>query len=363
MDRKLAESLIAPLAEGQTIARDWRLKQIEIANDGASVEYHIGRTDFRLQLTPKEPSKSCFAQSRNFNLTILCDHDTMLSRAQETLMQHVCRLIQKNDTGDYRVDTGAPPQAPTPTSDAPSSVRSNVFMVPGHLGNPRDVSVRALDLLARCTTIFIETGEEAVTVDFLNHWGIDATTKRLIGLPPPPPLRLEDVVDQLAVAGEDACVFGGNEGLPGFHDPCESLMPLLRGRADIRLRTVGGGSALSAATMMVTPTDQDQSFLFLGHLEVHNTPRLLDRLARYIAVDASGDQLRPSYVFYSSGGAIKAAWQRLSQLCAGLDGEFCLNANLNWESERALRVPMASLDQFDVHGLDDLDKLVIWLHP
>ena len=60
-------------------------------------------------------------------------------------------------------------------------------------------------------------------------------------------------------------------------------------------------------------------------------------------VDADGDHQRPSYVFYSSGGAIKAAWEGLCTLCEPLKGEFCLNANLNWESEFAVRVGRGQL--------------------
>lgn len=369
MDFKLAETLIAPLKEGQTIARDWSLKKIEVATDGTTIEYHIGKDDLRLQLKAKSDKENCFSKSQNFNLTVLCDQDTQLSKVQSTLMSHLTSLIQRNDIDPYRPATDLSAlQATYPPQNQTSRARSTFYLVPGHLGDPRDITLRALDILARVSTIFVEHGEEKSASNCLKLWNIDPDMKRIIGIGASTeasgPIATE--LDRLIATGEDSCLFGVDEGLPAFHDPCDSLLPLLQAReGQLDVRTTGGGSALSAAIMRVMPSDRDQSFLFLGHLETSNSERILERLA--LTADypklPEAKAKAHSYVFYSSGLPFKAAWDLFRRSTQHLDGDLCINANLNCKNEFGYRLPMSQLDSFNVSTIRDLDKLVIWIHP
>jgi 16S rRNA C1402 (ribose-2'-O) methylase RsmI len=148
-------------------------------------------------------------------------------------------------------------------------------------------------------------------------------------------------------------------------DPGAVLLSLAQERLDkLEIRTVGGGGALAGAIMRVMPTNDDQSFHFLGHLEERTTRRLLNRIKntrphRWWGLRAS----RPSYVLFTHGRPLKACWKKFCASTTHLKGEFYLIANLARDNEYTYRLPMNELSKFNATAVDDEDKIVIWLHP
>ena len=250
------------------------------------------------------------------------------------------------------------------------SPRSRLYLVPGYIGNRHDISLRAWDVLHNLRVIFIDEGKLEAAKGLFNAWNVPHHDKAFVIIENPKALtrnadqveldeNVAGVLDAIIANGEDCMFFGLDEGVPGFIDPGYSLLELARQReANLEVRTVGGGGALSAAIMRVMPRNTYQGFTFLGHLENWRHKAILDTIAR---IDPTEQTL--SIVFFSHGLFIKEAWSTLQQSLAHLSGEIYLMANLTDRKEYTYRRTLEAIEQIPIDQVHDDDKLVIWIHP
>ena len=161
----------------------------------------------------------------------------------------------------------APPVVLTPAS-SPLAAPA-LYLVPGHLGNPKDISLRGFGVLAGVHNIFLEEGTLDVARVVLQELDLDPASKRWIELPDKDLARGEpeavEVFRELVRRGEAACLFGGCEGTPAFNDPGSGLIREAD-RLGVPVRSIGGPSALNLALMRVEE-NLGGGFLFLGRLE------------------------------------------------------------------------------------------------
>ena len=127
-----------------------------------------------------------------------------------------------------------------------------VFLVPGHLGEPLDLTLRALHTLASAGLILVEPGKEGSARALLARHGIGAAP--ILGLDE----RADERVRACIAAGQDVAIFGANEGIPGFCDPGKETLIA----TDAPIHTLGGASVLGMA-LMRAPVALDR-FAFLG---------------------------------------------------------------------------------------------------
>lgn len=150
------------------------------------------------------------------------------------------------------------------------SAKPMLYLVPGHLGDPDDLSIRALQVLTSVPMIFVESGK----TDEVRALLVRFKLRPADGPGAPEIVELDDdgrpstAVERwrhAVAAGLDTCLFGSNEGIPGFCDPGKALVMAAAEMADtVQVRSVGGSSALGHALMRVP--SRLQAFEFWGLL-------------------------------------------------------------------------------------------------
>jgi 16S rRNA C1402 (ribose-2'-O) methylase RsmI len=359
MDLHFAEALVSPLQVGKAIARDWELKQINVDRDGGGITYHIGRQDLAIRVQRRDDTRPFYTQTTNLNITLVTDGSVELSRSKEALLNYFVDLLNKNDLK-------AIPPKPDWTQ-VESSVerkqkrqdgRSIFYLVPGHLGYTRDITLRALDILTDAKTIFVECVDSLLAN--LEIWGIDPTGKTLIPVQDDSASSqklFEQELRALVVAGQNGCFFGCEEGIPGFWDPGHSVVRLAESfGGELEIRTVSAGSALPTSMMRLMLTSKSQRFTFLGLMCATEDAAYFFNCIETLPADRN----IPCCFFASSEG-LKREWAHLSNVSSHLCGDFALTANLTLENEYCIRRPIREMADFDISTVDDDDKFVVWL--
>lgn len=164
-----------------------------------------------------------------------------------------------------------------------------LFLVSTPIGNLKDLSERARDVLARCGAVLAEDTRR--TGSLLRHLGLSR-----------PLVRYDEhvhdregprLVDRLA-AGEDFALVT-DAGTPGLSDPGARLTTLALARGVAVVPVPGPSALLAALAGSGLPWDQ---FTFLGFL-----PRRPGRLRR--ALESAGNER--TVVFYESPHRVVAA--------------------------------------------------------
>jgi len=130
--------------------------------------------------------------------------------------------------------------------------QGTLWLVPGHLGEPRDLGPRSLQVLRGARAWLVEPGSERAV----------AKTAERLGLTPPPLHPLRDglqpddpvLLSVLSVldAGGDVALFGAEEGVVGWADPgSDWIAEVSTRRPSVAVRSVGGPSVLGTALMRV----------------------------------------------------------------------------------------------------------------
>ncbi len=146
-----------------------------------------------------------------------------------------------------------------------TEVRSaTLYVVATPIGNLRDISLRALDVLARVDRVVAEDTRN--TAMLLQHHGINA---KLMSLHQHNEReRAEQIVDQLAASQSLALV--SDAGTPGISDPGAILVDCVR-RAGYAVVPIPGASALTTA--LSASGMQKLPFCFHGFLPVKSAAR------------------------------------------------------------------------------------------
>lgn len=191
------------------------------------------------------------------------------------------------------------PPAPPPLSDKP--LDAGLYVVSTPIGNLRDITLRALDVLAGADLVLAE--DTRVTAKLLQHIGTKV-----------PMSRYDDHSSEeergriVAQLGDQAIALVSDAGTPLISDPGYKLVRAARA-AGRQVHTIPGPSAtIAALTIAGLPTDR---FLFLGFLPAKAK-------AREAAI-AEIAEVRATLVLYESGPRLEQTLAALAQQLGNRD--------------------------------------------
>ena len=290
---------------------------------------------FAITVRPRDDSARAAKRTAHFDLSI--EADGVLSASDRAAQEALCAWLRAREDGHPAglLLNGTPAQGPA------------LWLLPGHLGNPLDLSLRTLRVLGTAQRVFVEPGSEPV---------VDMLAERYQLRPP----AVVAVSTNLAVVsravqegveqGEVMALFGCNEGVPGLCDPGWRVLQVLQAQhPDVPVHTVSAGSALSTALLYLR--DQRVQFEFWGLMQ----PESGSPLAHYFR-----PRLGPRLpgIFYAQGSQLRAQWTRLRRCSRGRRGRLVLMCNLTHAGERVLRVPLP-LTAEPPPSIRDTDAIVV----
>lgn len=203
-----------------------------------------------------------------------------------------------------------------------------LWLVPGHLGEPEDLSLRAVRLLKTSAVLLVEPGSNNALEALVRTLGITIPARRL-DVTGGEPVATE-VIATLD-AGQDAVVFGNEEGIPCFMDPGVDLVRAVRlARPDAPIRSIGGASVLGTALMRMEQVAD--TFVFLGSIQQATEPHR-ERLRNTMRWSAT----HPTTCFaFVNGASAKGLAQGLADTRWPLRVEATLLVDLTKPSERVI---------------------------
>ena len=141
-----------------------------------------------------------------------------------------------------------------------------LYLVPTPIGNLRDITLRALDVLKEANVIVCEDTRR--TKILLDHYGVNAGSAMISFHEHSGPGRVQEILDSLAQGQKVALVTDG--GIPLISDPG---FELVQGaiRSGVRVEALPGASA--CLTALVASGLAVDSFSFFGFLSVKSGPR------------------------------------------------------------------------------------------
>jgi 16S rRNA C1402 (ribose-2'-O) methylase RsmI len=248
------------LRPGDVLTHGWVIQRVERLEKGSRFAVTTAAPPLRLIIELPRPGN--VYDARTERLGIWVDSADVLgsgdSRLREAIARDVADRIRAFDGGD---------NVELPMCRLPVHGSKPIFyLTPGHLGDPDDLSLRALQVIASVPIIFVENGKAEEVRALLRRFKLRPAEGP--GAPEIIELGNDDTsaVERwraAVAAGLDTCLFGGNEGIPGFCDPGKALVTAAAGLQDaVRIRSVGGSSALGHALMRL-PSDL-QMFEFGG---------------------------------------------------------------------------------------------------
>ncbi|OGS40299.1 MAG: hypothetical protein A2506_07865 [Elusimicrobia bacterium RIFOXYD12_FULL_66_9] len=260
--RALAD-LVQPLKVGDLLPGGCRLVNARITDDHARIIYTLS-PDIEVVVQAPSPAQASLARTRHLLIRLDARSSAQLSPARRTSLAALIARIGENDTlsPGFLAARAAPPSIRLPG-------RSTLYLLPGHISDDMDLGLRTLGLLSEIKNIFVEASSIEDLMKPLRRHDIPAKGKRIIpvdqnggrsGSRVPSALRH---LRAGAARREDMCFFGAGEGAPTFCDPGKSIVrAAARLRPAIRIRSVGGPSALTAALMRTE--EKIDRFTFLG---------------------------------------------------------------------------------------------------
>lgn len=124
-----------------------------------------------------------------------------------------------------------------------------LLLGPGHLGEPRDLSLRVVQALRDADLVLIEEGSDHGHAHILKRLDLPARPVASVpdqGLPDALRAQVLGVLD----AGGTVLLFGVDEGIPAYADPGAVIVRLVRDeRPSTPIRSLGGSSVLGAAML------------------------------------------------------------------------------------------------------------------
>ena len=226
---------------------------------------------------------------------------------------------------------------------APALARG-LHLVATPIGNLRDITLRALEVLAAADLIACE--DTRVTRKLLDHYGI-ATP-----LTPYHDHNAEQARPKLLtrLAGGAAIALVSDAGTPLISDPGFKLVRAAREAGHVVTALPGPSAALAALTVCGLPTDR---FFFEGFLPVRQTQRRarITELARIPA----------TLILYETGPRLAAALADLAAVLGAREAAVCRELTKLYEEVR--RGDLASLAQHYAAAGEPRGEIVIVVAP
>jgi 16S rRNA (cytidine1402-2'-O)-methyltransferase len=176
----------------------------------------------------------------------------------------------------------------------PEPLKPGLYIVATPIGNLKDLSPRAADILARADAIAVE--DSRVTAGLLRHIG---TKRPMVPYHDHSTERVRD--DLVARLGTQAIALVSDAGTPLISDPGFKLVRAARAAGHAVTTLPGPCAAIAALTLAGLPTDR---FLFAGFLPSKAKARdeAIDELA----------PIRATLILYESGPRLGAALAALA---------------------------------------------------
>jgi 16S rRNA C1402 (ribose-2'-O) methylase RsmI len=350
MDKAWARKLIQPLSEGAPLTAGWSLSAVELHQsdtDQRKDSIHLVlSSELRLVISPRSEQPAAF-RTPSLNVTIKGPSD--LTPTQRHAINVIRQRLQANDR--------PPPTTPPDLTPEATDVGAHLWLIPGHIGSPLDLTVRALRVLGRTERLFAEPGTRRGLTSLFEQHGLGE-------LPEVVELSIDDAalisaLEDGAARGMTMALFGADEGLPGLCDPgWRVLAAIPKTTTPIRIRSISSGSALSTALLYRDRPGAQLRFLGLLVNNDGASPLWshLDLYSRSIL-----RQLPPALCFARSE-QLQACWPRLCKATKRTDGRLTILKNLSCRDESVDRFPFSDLNTIDpATFLKPDDKIVLQL--
>ncbi|MEC7948985.1 MAG: hypothetical protein VX265_15560 [Myxococcota bacterium] len=349
MDRTFALRLLDPLREGSEVSPGNRLESVRVhpsPEDHREDEIRlVFSSSLVLALRHGDDHGAAF-RTRNFCVSIEHDGDT-LSDADRVVVAVVRSRLEANDTGSVEHwITRQVHQRDELVCPA------DLWLLPGHIGNPLDLSIRTLRVLKCVDLVLVETGSEA---------GVDALFEMFALGPTPELLAIDEDEDILLMqlkaaldSGRSVALFGAEEGVPGLCDPGWMVMRAV-GRLEPSpvVRTASAGSSLTTALMHAD--QRSDAFLFVGLFQTATGRRpflaAVGRLAPW--------SRHRAVVGLAEGRELQMHWADLARASRCLGGRLTLMANLSRPREYTRSFRLSDLPRVLPDFLMPQDKVVV----
>jgi 16S rRNA (cytidine1402-2'-O)-methyltransferase len=256
-----------------------------------------------------------------------------------------------------RIDPPAPGVFPSPGQPEPTrryvvagqaveapKLAAGLYVVATPIGNLRDMTLRALEVLAAADLIACE--DTRVTPKLLSHYGISVplTSYHDHNAAAARPKLLRRLADGAAVA------LVSDAGTPLVSDPGYKLVREARDAGHMVTTVPGPSSVLAALTLAGLPTDR---FMFDGYLPTKSGQRRT-RIAELAHIPAT-------LVWFEAGPRLAAALADLAEAFGGREAAICRELTKLHEEVRRGDLPTLARDA--AAGPAPLGEIVIVIAP
>jgi hypothetical protein len=353
MNKNLAFRLIQPLREGSAFPSGTTLEAIEVHQDGRDHrkdKIHLRFSSGLVMIIANQHSGASAFETTNFCVSI-DQTEAVLSAPNKEVVLAVKARIEENDT---ETPVHLVQQLIAPLEQHPDP--AEIWLIPGHIGNPLDLTIRTLRILKTVDLIAIEAGSEA---------GVERIFELFKLGPPPPMIAIGDEDDEASLVqhlqmartnGQSVALFGADEGLPTICDPGWKMMAAAsRLQPPPKIKSISCGSALSTALMY--SGHRRSEYLFLGlFLNIHGTSAFLNTLYRLIPAPWSGHK---TILCFADGKQLQTHWNRLISTTRFMRGRLSLLCNLSRHNEYTRQFSLSALPNTVPDFLAPDDKVVV----
>jgi 16S rRNA C1402 (ribose-2'-O) methylase RsmI len=350
MDRTLALQLIHPLREGSVLASGVALDAVEIhqdIRDHRKDKIHLTFASDLVILIAKRGSGASAFETANFAISINHTQD-VLSESNRQVVSELKSILMSNDHAKPTVELHGPERVPERHPQPP-----DIWLIPGHIGNPLDLTVRTLRVLKTVDVIAVEPGSERSLEHIFD----------LFELGPIPSIMLLDndaaIQRNLEAAlanNETVALFGVNEGLPGMCDPGWRLLKAARQlKPEPNIKSLATGSALTTALLYADHAPS--TFAFLGlFIDEDGGSKFMDTLYGLLPDPREENRV---VICFAQGDQLIEHWAKLVSVTRLLRGHLTLFANVSRINEYTHRLALQELSRTPPDGLSMDDKVVV----
>lgn len=355
MNKQLALRLIHPLCVGDECVGGVTLKRIAIERDERDQRKDVMRLVFSpgidLVIAHRSANRAAF-KTAHFSVSVHWSGDPDPTVSQE-LLDRLRVLMTANDTTAPRQIVDAIWAAPSPdTPDAPDAPDVDLWLIPGHIGNPLDLSIRTLRVLQSTDLLLVEHGSADVVDRLFEQFSLGAVPK--VCEIKEDPAWVTAVFDDARRNGLCVGLFGANEGAPGLCDPGWFVLNVVHALTPKRsIRSVAAGSALTTALMY--SDNPRHRFEFMGVLQYRDgKSALLQSVGRFLPIGEP-----KTWIAFADGEGLRQRWGDLHRSTRALGGAVTLMANVSLDTEYVHRMAMSAVPPALPAFIDPEDKVVI----
>ena len=174
MNKQLALRLIHPLCEGDEFVNGVTLERIDVECDERDQRKDSMRLVFSsgidVVIAHRSSNRAAF-KTAHFSVSVQQSAETE-PQANQTLIDRLRALLTANDTSAPRRVVDAIDAAPD--TDDPDSLDVDLWLIPGHIGNPLDLSIRTLRVLRTIDVVLVEHGSADVVERLFDQFSLGA---------------------------------------------------------------------------------------------------------------------------------------------------------------------------------------------